>query len=56
MLGIECNTRGQSDSNLWFQETQARLTASNFGSVMKHRENIFPKSLLTKMLTLATNG
>jgi hypothetical protein len=56
MLDIECNTRGQSDSKLWFQERQARLTASNFGSVMKRRENIFPKSLLTKMLTPATNG
>ena len=42
------NTRRQSDNNLWFEERRLRLTASNFGLVLKRRESIFPKSILTK--------
>ena len=38
MAGIECNTRGQSQSKLWFHERQGRLTASHFGTVMKRRK------------------
>ena len=50
---IECNTRGQSDSELWFQERRLRLTASNFGLVLKRRENTFPKSILSKQFSSA---
>ena len=51
IISIECNTRGQSDSNLWFEERRLCLTASNFGLVLKRRESIFPKSILTKQFT-----
>ena len=51
IISIECNTRGQSDNNLWFEERRLRLTASNFGLVLKRRESIFPKSILTKQFT-----
>ena len=51
IINIECNTRGQSDNNLWFEERRLRLTASNFGLVLKRRESIFPKSILTKQFT-----
>ena len=55
LLDIECNTRGQSTNNLWFQERQLRLTASNFGIVLKRRENVFPKSILAKQFTYTSN-
>ena len=45
---IECNTRGQSDDKLWYEERRMRLTASNFGSVLKRRESIYPKTILNK--------
>ena len=45
---IECNTRGQSDDQLWYEERRIRLTASNFGSVMKRRDSIHPKTILNK--------
>ena len=45
---VECNTRGQSQSKHCFHERQGRLTASQFGTVMKRRENLFPTSLLSK--------
>ena len=48
---IECNTRGQSDNDLWFEERRLRLTASNYGLVMKRREKIFPKSILSKQFS-----
>ena len=38
---IECNTRGQSDDKLWYEEHRMRLTASNFGSVLKRREKAY---------------
>ena len=50
MADIECNTRGQSQSKLWFHERQGRLTGSHFGTVMKRRENVFPTSLLSKIV------
>ena len=55
IISIECNTRGQSDNNLWFEERRLRLTASNFGLVLKRRESIFPKSILTKQFTLVNS-
>ena len=45
---IECNTRGQSDDKLWYEERRMRLTVSNFGSVLKRRESIYPKTILNK--------
>ena len=45
---IECNTRGQSDYELWYQERRIRLTASKFGSVLKRRQSIHPKTILNK--------
>ena len=35
MTNIECNTRGQSQSKLWFHERRDRLTASHYSTVMK---------------------
>ena len=54
MADIDCNTRGQSQSKLWFHERQGRLTASHFGTVMKRIENVFPTSLLSKIVLPAT--
>jgi hypothetical protein len=34
-----------------FEERRLRLTASNFDLVLKRRESIFPKSILTKQFT-----
>ena len=56
MAEIECNTRGQSQSKLWFHERQGRLTASHFGTVMKRRENVFSTSLLSKIVLPACNA
>jgi hypothetical protein len=55
MADLECNTRGQSDCKLWFEKRRTRLTASNFGSVLKRRKSNFPKSILQKILSPATN-
>ena len=49
---LERNTRGQSDCTLWFKERRSHLTA-NFGSVIKRKKNIFPKSHLHKVLNPA---
>ena len=35
---IEKETRAQSSSKLWFKERQLRLTASNFGSIIKRKK------------------
>lgn len=48
-LEIERNTRGQSECAKWYEERKLRLTASNFGAVIKRRKQIHPKSLLTKL-------
>ena len=47
---IEKETMGQSSSKKWFIERQKRLTSSNFGSVIKRRMHIYPKSILKKVL------
>ena len=47
---IENETMGQSSSKKWFIERQKRLTSSNFGSVIKRRMHIYPKSILKKVL------
>ena len=55
MVELERNTRGQSDCTLWVEERRSRLTASNFGSVIKRKKNTFPKSHLQKVLSPATS-
>ena len=50
---LNATQEGQSDSELWFQERRLRLTASNFGLVLKRRENTFPKSILSKQFSSA---
>ncbi|XP_020912942.1 uncharacterized protein LOC110250672 [Exaiptasia diaphana] len=54
-LEIERNTRGQADCPQWHEHRQARLTASNFGSVLNRRESIHPKSILVKIKSSSTN-
>ena len=54
-LIFNCNTRGQSQSKLWFHEQQGRLTASHFGTAIKRRETVFPTSLLSKIVLPARN-
>lgn len=36
---IEFQTRGQTDNELWFKERKFRITASNFGLIVKRRES-----------------
>ena len=48
-LEIERNTRGQSECTEWHAERKIRLTASNFGAVLKRRKQIYPKTLLKKL-------
>ena len=55
MADIECNTRGQSQSKLWFHERQGRPTASHFGTAIKRRENVLPTTLLSKIVLPANN-
>ena len=43
MLDIELNTRGQASSDRWYDERKNRITASNFGIVVKRRKSIFSK-------------
>lgn len=39
-IQLEEVTRAQSASNLWFKEREGRITASNFGSVIKRKKEI----------------
>ena len=43
------NTRDQSSNDQWFDERKKRLTASNFGAVIKRKKSIHPISLLEKI-------
>jgi hypothetical protein len=43
---IERNTRGQGTCDRWYEERRQRIIASNFGTVLKRRKSIYPKSLL----------
>ena len=54
-LEIERNTRGQASSDRWYNERKHRITASNFGLVIKRRKSIYPKSII-KTLTNSTNS
>lgn len=46
---IEAETIRQASSTAWFTERRKRLTASNFGSVVNRRKNIYPKAILQKV-------
>lgn len=50
---IEKATRGQSSSGLWFKQRQIRLTASNFGNIVKRKKADVSK--LTSRLTTTYN-
>ena len=47
---IEKATMGKSSNKEWFIQRQKRLTASNFGSVIKRKVDIVPTSILKKYL------
>ena len=47
---IEKGTMGKSSNKEWFIQRQKRLTASNFGSVIKRKVDIVPTSILKKYL------
>ncbi|XP_060082310.1 uncharacterized protein LOC132561626, partial [Ylistrum balloti] len=48
---IESVTKGQSESSLWYMYRKGRLTASNFGLVIKATEtNRYPASLYKRLL------
>ena len=50
LLEIERNTRGQSACGRWYDERRRRITASNFGAILKRRKSIYPKSILNTLL------
>ena len=47
---IDEETMGQSTSKKWFLERKKRLTSSNFGSVIKRKMKIYPKTILKRVL------
>ena len=51
---IERSTVSQAATPKWFEERKKRLTASNFGSVLNRRKNIYPASLLQKVFGCLT--
>ena len=55
ILEVERNTRGQASCERWYVERNMRLTASNFGGVIRRRKSIYPKSLLDKILESRAN-
>ena len=55
LLEIEGNTRGQSTCAQWYEERSIRLTASNFGAVIKRRKKLHPKSILNTVLRSNAN-
>ena len=50
-IEIEQSTLKQSDSDEWFSQRKKRLTASNFGAVINRRLNIYPESIIKKVLS-----
>ena len=52
---IESSTRNQSDSHAWFTHRQYRLTASNFGKVLKRKKEDCSK-LVSTMTTCTMNN
>ena len=51
---IECDTRGQADNEEWYRHRQHRVTASNFGKIIKLRASTSPTSLLKSLLGYTT--
>ena len=51
---IECLTREQSDSHIWKKAREERLTASNFGHVVKRKVDTPPDSLLKSLMGYRT--
>jgi hypothetical protein len=51
MIRIELETVDQSKNKKWFAERKKRLTASNFGTVVNRRKNIYPTFLLKKLIS-----
>ena len=51
---IECNTRTQRNTPLWFSVHRYRLTASNFGDVRSRTLNTRPDSLVLRILGVTT--
>jgi hypothetical protein len=51
LLEVEKNTRRQASCEQWYAERKIRLTASNFGVVVK-RKTCYPKSILKKIIRL----
>ena len=49
-VSIEKSTLQQSENVEWFNERRKRLTSSNFGAVINRRANIFPKTIIKKVL------
>jgi len=47
---IEKDTRGQSDTQIWFKERKTRLTASRYGQICKMRSNTSCKSTVYNIL------
>ena len=59
VVKIEQNTRKQAESQLWYQQRRLRLTASNFGRVVKRRTktpiaNLIKHLLYRKALDVAS--
>ena len=46
ILEIERNSREQSDSDVWYSERHKRVTASNFGSIIKSKKKSIPPPYL----------
>ncbi|XP_028417051.1 uncharacterized protein LOC114541314 [Dendronephthya gigantea] len=49
ILEIERNTREQSSEDRWFEERGKRLTSSNFGPVVKRRQQRYPKTIMSNI-------
>ena len=47
---IERNTQDQRFSSLWFSSRRYRITSSNFGSVLTHRKETPPDSLVLRII------
>lgn len=47
---IEEITLKQSETKEWYLERSKRITSSNFGAIINRRTNIFPSSILKKLL------
>ena len=53
---IEHGTRGQGECRGWFSHKHIRLTASNFGRVVKQRERKDPSKLVKEITKQHSTG